>query len=86
MKQVPFELKLKKFDGTILKVESIKLIPEPEIKNQGRFYLFKDLFDFIRYNKKWWLIPIIILLLLSGLVIIVGQANSSVSPFIYVLF
>ena len=51
----------------------------------GRFYLLKDLWDFIRYKKKWWLLPIIIMLLLVGLLIIFSE-SSALSPFIYALF
>ena len=48
-------------------------------------YLVKDLWAFMRERKKWWLLPIIIMLVLVGVLIIFGQA-SPVSPFIYALF
>lgn len=51
----------------------------------GRFYLIRDLWDFMKVRKKWWLLPIIIMLLLVGILIVVGQ-SSSLSPFIYALF
>jgi len=31
----------------------------------------RELFDFLRQNKKWWLIPIVAILLLIGVVIVV---------------
>lgn len=40
--------------------------------------------DFLRHNKKWWLTPIIIALLLVGALIVLG--STSVAPFIYTLF
>ena len=48
------------------------------------FYLLKDLWEFMKENKKWWLLPIVITLILLGILIIFGQ-SSSVSPFIYAL-
>lgn len=43
-----------------------------------------ELWDFLKIRKKWWLLPIIIMLLFAGFLIIVGQ-SSSLSPFIYAL-
>jgi len=45
---------------------------------------FGQLFDFARHNKKWWLTPILILLVLASLLILLG--GSGVAPFIYTLF
>jgi hypothetical protein len=45
----------------------------------------KDLFHFMRTRKKWWLLPLIVLLLLLGLFLIV-TGNAAVAPFIYTLF
>ncbi len=50
-----------------------------------RFYLLKDVWDFMKERKKWWLLPIAIMLVLVGILIVVGQ-SSSLSPFIYALF
>jgi len=44
-----------------------------------------ELWDFMRARKKWWLFPIIIMLVLVGVLIIFGQ-STAVSPFIYALF
>jgi len=43
-----------------------------------------ELWDFLKVRKKWWLLPIIVLLVLVGALIILGQ-SSSLSPFIYAL-
>ncbi len=56
-----------------------------EIKKLSRFYLLKDLWYFMKENKKWWLLPIIIMLIIIGVLIIFGQ-SSPVSPFLYALF
>lgn len=52
---------------------------------QSRFYLLRDLWSFMKERKKWWLLPIVIMLVLVGVLIVVGQ-SSSLSPFIYALF
>jgi len=45
----------------------------------------RDLWLFMRERKKFWLAPIIIVLLLIGL-LIVFSSGSAVAPFIYTLF
>jgi hypothetical protein len=47
--------------------------------------ILKDLWAFMRTRKKYWLLPIIIVLLLFGLLIVFTQ-GSVVAPFIYTLF
>jgi hypothetical protein len=49
------------------------------------FELLKDLWAFMRVRKKFWLAPIIIILLLLGALIVLTQ-GSAVAPFIYTLF
>jgi hypothetical protein len=51
-------------------------------KNQN---LIVETWCFLKENKKWWLTPIIISLLIIGCLIIFGQ-GSAVAPFIYLLF
>ncbi len=47
--------------------------------------LFKEFLEFIQYRKRYWLLPIIIVLLaLSSL--IVFMETSTIAPFIYALF
>jgi hypothetical protein len=45
----------------------------------------KDLWDFMRMRKKFWLAPIIIVLLLLGMLIVLAE-GSAVAPFIYTIF
>lgn len=47
--------------------------------------LFKDLWDFMRERKKFWLLPIIIMLVLLGGLLVFAQ-GSAIAPFIYTLF
>ena len=45
----------------------------------------KDIFGYLKHRKKYWLAPLIFVLLLIGfLIVFVG--NSAVAPFIYTLF
>lgn len=45
----------------------------------------RDLWGFLRVRKKFWLLPLILVLLLFGLLIVL-TAGSAVAPFIYTLF
>lgn len=45
----------------------------------------KDIFNFLKERKKFWLLPMIIVLLLLG-VILVLAGGTAVAPFIYTLF
>ena len=47
--------------------------------------LVKDLWGFMRVRKKFWLAPIILVMVLLGGLIILAQ-GSAVAPFIYTLF
>ena len=43
--------------------------------------LVVEFIDFLKYNKKWWLLPIVIVLALVGLLVFL--ASTGVAPFIY---
>lgn len=43
--------------------------------------ILAEFWQFLRANKKWWLAPIIIALLLIGLLIFIS--GSAIAPFIY---
>jgi len=47
--------------------------------------LLKDLWAFMRERKKFWLGPIILMLLLLGALIVLTQ-GSAIAPFIYTIF
>jgi hypothetical protein len=56
------------------------------LRNVGtRLGIAGELFGFLWGNKKWWLIPLVIMLLVLGAVLIFASA-SAVGPFIYTLF
>jgi Family of unknown function (DUF5989) len=50
-----------------------------------RLAIFPELWAFMRIRKKWWLGPILFVLLFLGLFIILTQ-GSALAPFIYTLF
>ena len=45
----------------------------------------KELFQFLRARKKFWLLPIILVMVLFGGLLILAQ-GSAIAPFIYTLF
>ena len=49
------------------------------------FDLLKDLWGFMKERKKFWLAPIILIMLLLGGLIVLTQ-GSAIAPFIYTLF
>lgn len=49
------------------------------------FELLKDFTGFMGQRKKYWLAPIVIVLVLLGVLIVFAQ-GSAVAPFIYTLF
>lgn len=51
----------------------------------SKLQVVSEFAEFLRHNKKYWLAPIVIVLLLVGLLLIVSQ-GSAVAPFVYTLF
>jgi hypothetical protein len=47
--------------------------------------LLKDLWGFLKVRKKFWMLPIILILLLFGALIVL-TSGSAIAPFIYTLF
>ena len=45
----------------------------------------KEFWEFLNERKKYWLLPIIIVLALFGVLIVLSQ-GSAVAPFIYTIF
>ena len=46
--------------------------------------LVAEFVDFLKYNKKWWLTPIVVVLMGVGLLVVAG--STAAAPFIYTLF
>ena len=51
----------------------------------GKLSILKEFWAFLKVRKKWWLTPIVLVLLLLGALILFTQ-SSAVAPFIYTLF
>ena len=47
--------------------------------------LVREFFLFLRQEKKWWLMPLIGVLLLLGILLVLAE-GSTISPFLYTLF
>ena len=50
-----------------------------------RHSLFGELWDFMKVRKKFWLLPIIVVLVLVGSLLVFAQ-GSALAPFIYTIF
>jgi len=46
---------------------------------------FKEFWDFFKVRKKYWLLPILIVLVLFGSLIVLSK-GTAVAPFIYTIF
>ena len=51
----------------------------------AKLSILKEVWEFIKHKKKYWLIPIVIILLLIGILLVVTE-GSAIAPFIYTLF
>lgn len=49
------------------------------------FELLQDLWGFMKERKKFWLAPIILIMIVLGALIVLTQ-GSAIAPFIYTLF
>jgi hypothetical protein len=47
--------------------------------------LLKEFWEFLKVRKKYWLLPIFIILILFGSLIVLSQ-GTAVAPFIYTIF
>ncbi len=50
----------------------------------GKAAIFRELWMFLKVRKKWWLLPILLLIVLLGFLLVFAQA-SPLAPFIYTL-
>lgn len=51
---------------------------------QARVGLVAEFWDFLKHNKKWWLLPILIVMVLIGALVVLSSTGAA--PFIYPLF
>jgi|TARA_B110000438_G_C15573476_1_gene546425 hypothetical protein len=50
------------------------------------FSIIKDFLMFVISRKKYWLMPVVLVLLIFGVFIVIGQSSSTIAPFIYAVF
>ena len=55
-----------------------------ELAQEDQLSLVHEFFVFVRENKKWWLVPILLVFSLVG--VLVALASTGAAPFIYTLF
>ena len=55
-----------------------------ELAKEDRQSLVSEFWDFLKHNKKWWLLPIIIVVLALGALVFLS--GSGAAPFIYTFF
>lgn len=65
---------------------------EKEGKNVNRetdqaqtYSIFREFWDFLKNSKKWWLLPIVIILVLMSIFVVLST-SSTVFPMIYAIF
>ncbi len=51
----------------------------------GKLSIIKEFLGFLKVRKRYWLIPLVLLMLLLGALIILTE-GSAIAPFIYALF
>lgn len=51
----------------------------------SKLQVMSEFWEFLRHNKKYWLAPIVIVLVLIGFLLVLAK-GSAVAPFIYTLF
>jgi len=51
----------------------------------AKLSVLREMWEFIRLRKKYWLIPVIVVLLLVGVLLFLTE-GSTIAPFIYTLF
>jgi hypothetical protein len=72
----------------------MKKLSSPECEKQAAAFeriartpqssIVAEFIDFLLHNKKWWLAPVIVVILLVGFLVILGGTGAA--PFIYTLF
>ena len=58
---------------------------EGPTKQENKVSIISEFWEFLKFRKKWWLGPIVFLLLIMSLLIFMTE-GSAVAPFIYTLF
>ena len=57
-----------------------------KIPAKKRASFFRDILLYLRSEKKYWLLPLVVVLILFSALIIISESLPIISPFIYTLF
>jgi hypothetical protein len=57
---------------------------EQAAKTQQKTGLAAEFWSFLKHNKKWWLLPIVVIVLAMGALVLLS--GTAAAPFIYTLF
>lgn len=74
------EEKARHEDGTAGGTKSFR-----EASESKELSLAQEIVQMLKYNKKYWMVPLVIILLVFGLIVVLGS-NPTTAPFIYSLF
>ena len=55
-----------------------------KLAGQARTGLIAEFWEFLKHNKKWWLLPILFVILVFGALVLLS--GTAAAPFIYTLF
>jgi hypothetical protein len=55
-----------------------------EYAQRGRQSFLGEFWDFLKHNKKWWMLPMLAIILVMGALVLLG--GTPLAPFIYTLF
>lgn len=58
---------------------------EERLSKRLNMELLRDLWGFFKERKKYWLLPVVLVLLLLGVLLVLGS-SSALAPLIYTLF
>jgi len=74
----------RKTEGAPMPEPSKKAQEVERLARERRTSLIGEFWLFLKHNKKWWLLPILLVLLVMGALVMIG--GSGMAPWIYTLF
>jgi len=68
----------------------VQFVPEGDFMGffstaSRRLGIAGELLSFFARNKRWWMLPVILVVLFTAVLIVLGQ-SSALAPFVYALF
>ena len=72
-------------DNENKKLTGAEALEQASQNTDGNTGLIRELWEFMKHRKKYWLAPIVVMLLLLSILIVFTE-SSALAPFIYALF